>query len=184
MKNQNEYEKRCKAIHFYKEGYGFKKILQLVQRNKRWLFKWLHRYKEHGTRFPVILRDRRWKSLRHLRQRVLPLKEILTPMGILISLLQKERSPLSEKLTPMVGLRSMELLISSGRNLRGSMLLPLFLLIERDWLLNKTIGLSNLSLSRLRVILLILYFQLQGGKLNSVCGVMIFLSIKNKFAML
>lgn len=48
MKNQNEYEKRCKAIHFYKEGYGFKKILQLVQRNKRWLFKWLHRYKEHG----------------------------------------------------------------------------------------------------------------------------------------
>jgi hypothetical protein len=117
-------------------------------------------------------------------QRVLPLKDILTPMDILISLLQKERSPLSEKLTPMEELTSMALLISSGRNLRGSMLLPLFLLIERDWLLNKTIGLSNLSLSRLRVILLFLYSKLQRGKLNLVCDVMIFLSIKNKFAML
>ena len=78
----------------------------------------------------------------------------------------------------------MGLHISSGENLRGNMLLLLFLLIERDWLLNKTIGLSNLSLSRLRVILLILYSQLQGGKLNLVCDVMIFLSIKNKFAML
>jgi hypothetical protein len=117
-------------------------------------------------------------------QRVLPLKDILTPMGILISLLQKGKSPLSEKLTPMEELTSMELLISSGRNLRGSMLLPLSLLIERDWLLNKTIGLSNLSLSRLRGIVSFHYSQLQGGKLNSVHDVIIFLSIKNQFTML
>ena len=26
MKNQNEYEKRCKAIQLYKEGHGFNKI--------------------------------------------------------------------------------------------------------------------------------------------------------------
>lgn len=48
MKNQNEYEKRCKAIQLHNEGYGFNKILQLVQRSKRWLSKWLRRFKEHG----------------------------------------------------------------------------------------------------------------------------------------
>jgi len=32
MKNQKEYEKRCKAIQLYKEGYGFNKILQWVQK--------------------------------------------------------------------------------------------------------------------------------------------------------
>ncbi|MEW6569613.1 MAG: helix-turn-helix domain-containing protein [Nitrospirota bacterium] len=50
MKNQdeNEYEKRCKAIQLHKEGYGFNKILQLVQRSKRWLSKWLNRFKEDG----------------------------------------------------------------------------------------------------------------------------------------
>ncbi|PIQ94369.1 MAG: hypothetical protein COS27_08385 [Nitrospirae bacterium CG02_land_8_20_14_3_00_41_53] len=48
MKNQNEYERRCKAIQFYKDGYGFNKILQLVQRSRRWLSKWLKRFKEHG----------------------------------------------------------------------------------------------------------------------------------------
>ena len=37
MKNQNEYEKRCKAIQLYDEGVSFNKILQLVQRGKFWL---------------------------------------------------------------------------------------------------------------------------------------------------
>ena len=50
MKNQNEYERRCKAIQLHKEGYGFNKILQLVQRSKRWLSKWLKRFKEHGLK--------------------------------------------------------------------------------------------------------------------------------------
>jgi transposase len=48
MKNQNEYEKRCKAIQLYDKGFGFNKILQLVQRSGIWLSKWLHRYKKHG----------------------------------------------------------------------------------------------------------------------------------------
>ncbi len=48
MKNQNEYEKRCKAIQLHKTGYGFNKILQLVQRGKFWLSKWLKRFNEHG----------------------------------------------------------------------------------------------------------------------------------------
>lgn len=49
MKNQNEYEKRCKAIHLYEEGFGFNKVLQVVQRSRRWLSKWLKRFKEHGV---------------------------------------------------------------------------------------------------------------------------------------
>lgn len=48
MKNQNEYEIRHKAIQFHKEGYGFNKILQLVQRSRGWLSKWLKRCKEEG----------------------------------------------------------------------------------------------------------------------------------------
>ncbi|MGQ9571302.1 MAG: helix-turn-helix domain-containing protein [Thermodesulfovibrionales bacterium] len=48
MKTQNEYEERYKAIQLYKEGYGFNKILQLLQRSRRWLSKWIKRYKEHG----------------------------------------------------------------------------------------------------------------------------------------
>ncbi|MBI5188575.1 MAG: helix-turn-helix domain-containing protein, partial [Nitrospirae bacterium] len=50
MKRQNEYEKRCKAIQLYKEGYGFNKILQLVQRGRGWLSKWLKRFKEQGLK--------------------------------------------------------------------------------------------------------------------------------------
>jgi putative transposase len=50
MKNQNEYEKRCKAIQFYKEEHGFNKVLQLVQRSRGWLSKWLTRYKEQGLK--------------------------------------------------------------------------------------------------------------------------------------
>ena len=50
MKNQNEYEKRCKAIQLHNEGYGFNKILQLVQRSRRWLSKWLKRSKEQGIK--------------------------------------------------------------------------------------------------------------------------------------
>ena len=48
MKNQKEYEKRRKAIQLYKEGYGFNKILQIVQRGRYWLSKWLKRHKEEG----------------------------------------------------------------------------------------------------------------------------------------
>lgn len=48
MKTQKEYEKRYKAIQLHKAGYGFNKILQLVQRSKGWLSKWLKRYKESG----------------------------------------------------------------------------------------------------------------------------------------
>ena len=48
MDNQKEYEKRCKAIQLYKDGFGFNKILQLVQRSGVWLSKWLKRFKEHG----------------------------------------------------------------------------------------------------------------------------------------
>lgn len=48
MKNQNEYEKRCKAIQLYKKGHGFNNTLQLVQRGRFWLSKWLRRYKEQG----------------------------------------------------------------------------------------------------------------------------------------
>lgn len=50
MKNQNEYEKRCKAIQLHKEGISFKKILQVVQRGRFWLSKWFRRYKEHGIK--------------------------------------------------------------------------------------------------------------------------------------
>lgn len=39
MDNQNEYEVRCKAIQLYKDGFGFNKILQLVQKGKGWLSK-------------------------------------------------------------------------------------------------------------------------------------------------
>lgn len=50
MKIQNEYEKRYKAIQLHKTGYGFNKILQLVQRGRGWLSKWLKRFKEHGLK--------------------------------------------------------------------------------------------------------------------------------------
>ena len=97
MGNQNEYEKRCKAIQLYEDGFGFNKILQLVQRGKGWRSKWLKRFKEQGLK----------------------------------GLKDKNR---------------------------------IFLLIEREWLLNKTIGLSNLSLSRLKAISLLLCFQLTKRK--------------------
>lgn len=50
MKEQKEYEKRQKAIRLYKEGYGFNKVLTIVQRSRYWLSKWLKRYKEEGQR--------------------------------------------------------------------------------------------------------------------------------------
>ncbi|GFP33817.1 hypothetical protein HKBW3S42_02156, partial [Candidatus Hakubella thermalkaliphila] len=90
----------------------------------------------------------------------------LTLMVILISLLQKGRSFLSEKLTLMVKLRLMALHTLSGENLRGNMLLLLFLLIERDWLLNKKIGSLNLSLFQLRVKLLNLWLHIKRENLN------------------
>jgi len=48
MQHQHEYEKRCKAIQLYKEGVGFNKVLQLLERSRVWLSKWINRYKEHG----------------------------------------------------------------------------------------------------------------------------------------
>lgn len=48
MKNDNEYERRCKAIRLHEEGIKFNKILRLVQRSGFWLCKWLRRYKEKG----------------------------------------------------------------------------------------------------------------------------------------
>jgi len=81
MKSQNEYEKRCKAIQLYKEGYGFNKILQLLQRGKRWLSKWLHRHKEQGLKG---LRDqsrapkRIWrKTPDHLVKKILSIRKEL-----------------------------------------------------------------------------------------------------------
>jgi len=117
-------------------------------------------------------------------QRVLPSEDTSTPTDILISLLLKEESRSSEKSTLMVKLRSMALLTLSGEHLRVNMLLLLFLLIERDWLLNKRIKSSNPSLFQLRVILFLLCFQLQRRRLNKVYDVMRFLSIKNQFTML
>jgi len=82
-------------------------------------------------------------------------------LGItLISLLQRGRSLLSEKSILTVGSRLTALPTSSGENLRDNMLLLLFLRIERDWLLNMTIGSLNLFLFQLRVVLLLPYFQL------------------------
>jgi transposase len=48
MKDQNEYEKRCKAIQLYNEGVRFKDIIQLVGRSNNWLAKWIRGYKEQG----------------------------------------------------------------------------------------------------------------------------------------
>jgi hypothetical protein len=97
-------------------------------------------------------------------QKVLILKNTGILMVILVSLLQKGDSLLSERLTPMGGLRSMGLPISLERNLRDNMLLLLSLLMERDWLLNKIIRLPKPSLSQLTVMLVLLCFQLQRRK--------------------
>ena len=48
MKNNNEIEKRYKAIEIYNQGIGFNKILKRVQRSRFWLWKWLKRYQEQG----------------------------------------------------------------------------------------------------------------------------------------
>lgn len=81
MKNQNEYEKRCKAIQLYQEGYGFNKILQSVQRSRRWLSKWIKRFKEQGIKG---LRDksrapkRIWrKTSKHMVKKILSIREEL-----------------------------------------------------------------------------------------------------------
>ncbi|MDG6026543.1 MAG: helix-turn-helix domain-containing protein [Candidatus Brocadia sp.] len=50
MESQKEYEKRHQAIQLYKKGHGFNKILQVVQRSRGWLHKWLSRYKEYGNK--------------------------------------------------------------------------------------------------------------------------------------
>lgn len=81
MKLQNEYERRCKAIQLYKDGYGFNKILQLLQRGRFWLSKWIKRYKKHGL---SGLKDRSrvpkkiWrKTPEHIVNRILSIREEL-----------------------------------------------------------------------------------------------------------
>jgi len=81
MKDQNEYEKRCKAIHLHKEGIGFNKVLQLVQRSKGWFSKWLNRFKEHGIKG---LKDksrtpkRIWRKVsEHMVKKILSIREEL-----------------------------------------------------------------------------------------------------------
>lgn len=81
MKNQKEYEKRCKAIQLYKEEYGFNNILQLVHRSKGWLSKWLHRYKEQGLKG---LQDKSCTPIRiwrktsdHMVKKILSIREEL-----------------------------------------------------------------------------------------------------------
>jgi len=117
-------------------------------------------------------------------QKDLPLMHTLTPLVIFIFLLQREKFPLSERLMLMVKLRSMGPRISSEGNLRGNMWLLVSLLIEKDWLSNKGIRSSNLSLFPLRVILLLLYLQLQKEKHDLVHDVMRIQSIRNQFTML
>lgn len=81
MKDQNEYEKRCKAIQLYKKGHGFNNILQLVQRGRFWLSKWLRRHKEQGldglknqSRAP----KRIWrKTSEHIVKKILSIREEL-----------------------------------------------------------------------------------------------------------
>src|SRR4030043_441006 len=81
MKDQNEYEKRCKAIQLYKKGHGFNNILQLVQRGRFWLSKWLRRYKEQGldglknqSRAPKQI----WrKTSEHIVKKILSIREEL-----------------------------------------------------------------------------------------------------------
>lgn len=81
MKAQNEYEKRCKAIQLYNEKIRFSEILQLLQRSKGWLTKWLKRYKEEGING---LRDRSrtpkhiWrKTPDHTVKKILSIREEL-----------------------------------------------------------------------------------------------------------
>ncbi len=50
MKNHQEYEKRRKAIELYHQGKGFEKILQIIQRSRGWLSKWLGRFRAQGLR--------------------------------------------------------------------------------------------------------------------------------------
>jgi hypothetical protein len=123
-------------------------------------------------------------NLLDICQRDLALINTLIPMVILAFLSQKEESLLSGKLILMVKLRLTALLISLREDSRVNMLLLLSLLIERDWLLNKKIRLSNLSLFQLRVMLLLLYSQLQREGLSLVNDVITLLSIRNQLAML
>lgn len=81
MKHQNEYDIRCKAIHFYEEGHGFEDVLRLVQRSRGWLSKWLKRYKEEGLqglkdkcRVPKRIRRR---TSNHLVKKILAIREEL-----------------------------------------------------------------------------------------------------------
>lgn len=81
MKNHQEHEKRRKAIELYQQGKGFEKILQIVQRSRGWLSKWLGRFREQGWRG---LQDQSrapkhvWrKTPRRLEQKVLAIRKEL-----------------------------------------------------------------------------------------------------------
>lgn len=81
MKKQNEYEVRCRAIQLYKEGCGFDGTLRLVQRSRRWLSKWLKRYKECGFKglFDRSRAPKRiWrKTLARMVRKILSIREEL-----------------------------------------------------------------------------------------------------------
>ena len=81
MKNQNEYERRCKAIQLYNKGISFNKVLQFVQRSGVWLSKWLNRFKEYGLKG---LRDKNctpkriWrKTSEHMVKKILSIRKEL-----------------------------------------------------------------------------------------------------------
>lgn len=81
MKSQSEYKKRCKAIRLYEEGYGFNRILQLLQRSRGWLSKWLKRFKEsglEGLKDRIRAPKRIWrKTSERLVKKILSIREEL-----------------------------------------------------------------------------------------------------------
>ncbi len=105
-------------------------------------------------------------------------------MDILSCLFREEGFPLSGRSTLMEESRSMGSPILSEENLKASMLLLRYLLIEENSSLNRTRKLSSLFLFQLRIILLLLCFLIQTDKRRIVIDVMIILSIRNQLSML
>lgn len=91
----------------------------------------------------------------------LVLLHILMLKGILNCLLREGKSPMSEKLIPMAALKSTDSLTSSEKNLKASMLLLLYLLIEENLLSNRTMKSSSLFLFRSKIILMLHCFHIQ-----------------------
>jgi hypothetical protein len=107
-----------------------------------------------------------------------------TPEETSLSLLPKEESRLFERLTLMVGLRSMDSPTSSEKNSKANMSSQRFLFIRNDWWLNTKTESSSLFLFPLKVLLLFLWVFLQISKLDQVYDVMRSRSIRKRFTML